>query len=247
MPFDLLSFVTGTASANSEKLVEYKLTQDNFTDSNDSNVPLKRQLWKSGITPIASEKDRNKKDELKELIEQIRAIEVQPQEQVPKLVAAPKIIPAAEPDVSDVTTEPVVRKKPELEPNLPYTPISSETLKTLGSLSQNPKQIDNPMELGELLFQNGNYKEAVLFYQEALIRREPNNPDTAMDRAWILFQTGNCLRNSDMPGAAKIYGRLITEFPNSLWARMAMVQSQFITWYQKDEPQKLINDNNPKM
>jgi tetratricopeptide (TPR) repeat protein len=247
MPFDLLSFVTGTASANSEQLVEYKLTQDNFTDSNDSSVSLKRQLWKSDITPIASEKDRNKKDELKELIEQIRAIEVQPQEQAPKLVAPPKIIPAAEPDVSEVTSEPVVQKKPEYEPNLTYTPISSETLKILGNLSQNPKQIDNPMELGEMLFHNGNYKEAVLFYQEALIRTESNNPDTAMNRAWILFQTGNCLRNSDMPGAAKIYGQLITEFPNSLWARMAMVQSQFITWYQKDEPQKLINDNNPKV
>ena len=246
LPFNLLSFVTGTASANSEQLVEYKLTQDNFTDSNDSNAQLKRQLLKSDITPIASEKDRNKKDELKELIEQIRAIEVRPPEQAPRRVVAPKIIPAAEPDVSDVNMGLKEQKKPNFEPDLPYTPISGETLKALGNLAQNPKQIENPMELGELLFRNGNYKKAVLFYQEALIRTEPNNPDTAMNRAWILFQTGNCLRNSDMPGAAKIYGQLISEFPNSLWARMAMVQSQLITWYQKDEPQKLINDSSPK-
>ncbi len=246
MPFDLLSFVTGPAFADSEKLVEYKLKQDDFTDSNDSSVSLRRQLWKTDIAPVMEGKDSDKKDDLKELISQIRAIEVQPQEQAPKLVSAPKIIPAAGPDISDVNTEPEVQIKPEYEPNLPYTPISDKTLKILGNLAQNPKQIDNPMELGELLFCNGKYKEAVLFYQEALNRTEPNNPDSAMNRAWILFQTGNCMRNSDMPGAAKIYGRLITEFPNSLWARMAMVQSQFITWYQKDEPEKLISDNNPK-
>jgi hypothetical protein len=46
-----------------------------------------------------------------------------------------------------------------------------------------------------------------------------------------------------MPGAAETYGRLITEFPNSLWAQMSIVQSRFINWYQKDEPQKFINDS----
>ena len=244
IPFNLLSFVTGTASANPEKLVEYKITQDNLSDSNDPNVPLTRQLWKSDITPVTGEKDRNKTDELKELIEKIRAIEVQPQEQTPKMIAAPKITPAVEPnDVSPVTAEPAAKEKISFEPNLPYTPISGETLKMLGSLSQNPQQIENPMELGELLFRNGNYKEAVLFYREALIRTSPTNPGAAMDRAWLLFQIGNCLRNSDMPGAAKMYGQLVTEFPNSLWARMAMVQNQFITWYQKDEPKKIINEN----
>ncbi len=246
MPFDLLPFITGIASANPESLVEYKVAQDDISDSNDPNNSLKRQLLKSDITPIANEKDSGKTDELRRLIAQVRSIEVQFQEPAPRQVPAPKIAPAADAnEVTGVIKEPALQRKPYFEPNLPYTPISSETLKILGNLSQNPRQINNPLELGELLFHNGEYKEAVLFYREALIRTEPNNPNTAMDRAWILFQTGNCLRNSDMPGAAEMYNRLITEFPNSLWARMSMVQSRFITWYQKEEPQKIINDSNP--
>jgi len=245
VPFDFLLFITGTASAGSGKLVEYKLIQDNIPDSNDPNDTLKRQLLVSDITPVAGTKDRKKTDELRRLIAQVRSVKVQSQEPVPEPVAAPKIAPAIEPnDVSIVATESAARKVPNYEPNLPYKPISAETLKILGNLSQNPHRINNPLELGEMLFRNGNYKEAFLFYREALVRTEPNNPDTAMDRAWILFQTGNCLRDSDMPGAAEMYGRLITEFPNSLWAQMSMVQSRFITWYQKDEPQKIINNSN---
>lgn len=254
VPFDLLLFINGTASADSEELIEYKITQDNISDSNDPNDPndsndpndtLKRRLWKSDIAPVAAKKDREKTDELRQLIAQIRSIRVQSQQQVPEPIAAPKIAPAVEPnDVAPAVTEPVVRKESNFEPNLPYKQISVETLKILGNFSQNPHRVNNPLELGELLFRNGNYKEAVFFYREALVRMEPNNPDTAMDRAWILFQTGNCLRNSDMPGAAEIYSRLITEYPNSLWAQMSIVQSRFITWYQKDEPQTLINDSN---
>lgn len=247
MPFNLLTFVTGVAYANSEKLVEYKLTQDNLSDSNDSSEQLKRQLWKSDITPVTDENDRGKSGELKQLIEQIRSIKIQPQEQTPKLVVPPKIIPANEPNgISDVTIESAMQEEKDSEPNLPYTPISSETVKMLRSLSQNPQKIDNPLELGELLFRNGNYKEAVLFYREALNRADSNRPDASMDRAWLLFQTGNCLRNSDMDQAEKMYSQLITEFPNSLWADMAVVQTQFIAWYKKDEPQKLVNQNKPK-
>jgi len=247
MPFDLLTFVKGSAYATSEKLVEYKLTQDNLSDSNDSSEQLKRQLWKSDITVVTDKDNQKKSSELRQLIEQVRAIEIQSQNQTPKLVVPPKIIPATEPnDISPITIDPEIQEKKITEPNLPYIPISSETLKMLRGLSQNPQQIDNPLELGELLFRNGKYKEAVLFYREALNRADSNNPDASMDRAWLLFQTGNCLRNSDMDEAEKMYSQLITEFPNSLWADMAVVQCHFIAWYKKDEPQKMINQNKPK-
>jgi len=243
MPFNLLTFVTGTAFANSDKLVEYKLIQDNLTDSNDSSEQLKRQLWRSDITPTKDENDRKQQDELRQLIEQIRAIEIRPQEQISEPVVVPEILPVAEPNDVSITSEPVTKEKKDFEPNLPYTPISNETLQMLRNLSQNPQQIDNPLELGEVLFRNGDHKEAVLFYKEALKRVGPNDPNAALDRAWLLFQAGNCLRNNNMAEAAKMYGQLITEYPNSLWAGIALIQSQFIAWHQKDEPQKLINEN----
>jgi tetratricopeptide (TPR) repeat protein len=250
MPFDLLMFVKGSAYAGSDELVEYQLEQDNLTDSDDSSEQLKRQLWKADITPVRDVNESNKSVELQQLIRKIRAIDFQSQQEPPQKVVPPKIAPADESngpdDNSDVSTESVTIPKKEPEPNLPYTPISGETLKLLGSLSQNPRQIDNPLELGELLFRNGNYKQAVLFYREALNRADPNSSRSSMNRAWILFQIGNCLRSNDMDEAERIYSQLITEFPNSLWADMAVVQTQYIAWYKKDEPQKLISQNKPK-
>ncbi len=60
------------------------------------------------------------------------------------------------------------------------------------------------------------------------------------DRAWILFQIGNCLRKDDLPAAAKMYQQLLTEYPNSPWVDLAKAQSNLIAWYLKDEPVKLI-------
>jgi len=94
--------------------------------------------------------------------------------------------------------------------------------------------------VGEILFVSGNVKEASIFYSEALNRKDPNDAGSSWDRAWILFQIGNCLRNDDLPEAAKMYRQLLTEYPNSPWADMAQAQSMLIDWYQKEEPVKLI-------
>ena len=62
------------------------------------------------------------------------------------------------------------------------------------------------------------------------------------DRAWLLFQTGNCLQATDMQAAADIYKKLITEFPESSWADIARVQSNYITWYKNDKPDELLTE-----
>ncbi len=110
----------------------------------------------------------------------------------------------------------------------------------LRDLSKHPEKVDNPFELGETLFLSGNLKEAAVFYTEALDRTEPNDVDPSGNRAWMLIQAGNCLRNSDRPAAAKMYALLLTEYPNSPWALMAQTQAQLIDWYLRAEPAKLI-------
>jgi outer membrane protein assembly factor BamD (BamD/ComL family) len=55
-----------------------------------------------------------------------------------------------------------------------------------------------------------------------------------------LFQIGNCLRNDDLPAAAKTYQQLLTEYPNSPWADLAKARRDLIAWYLKDNPVKLI-------
>jgi tetratricopeptide (TPR) repeat protein len=247
LPFDLLTFVTGTVSADSDGLIEYELPEVGPVDPNESGSQLRLKLWKSDINAVKGEDDQKLKSELDRLIKQVRAVEITPQ-QAPETAVATKIEPQTEPNkVSLNITVPSKEKEDvkekEIESRPPNTSLAEKTLQIIRGLLQNPEKIDNPFELGETLFVNGNLKEAAVFYQEALMSMDPNDTDSAADRAWLLFQIGNCLRNDDMTEAAKMYRQLITEYPNSLWAELAKVQSQFIAWYQTDEPQTLIAED----
>jgi hypothetical protein len=45
----------------------------------------------------------------------------------------------------------------------------------------------------------------------------------------------------------KMYGQLITEYPNSQWRELAEARSKLLDWYQKDEPHKLIAEQKKKV
>ena len=125
---------------------------------------------------------------------------------------------------------------------LSYEPISDQTLQRVKVLSQHPDKVENPLQLAEILFLDGHLKEAAIFYQEALnrISKDSSNLSCADDRAWILFQIGNCLRNDDVPAAMKAYRQLITEYPSAPWTEITKTLEKLIDWYQKDKPRELI-------
>jgi len=198
-------------------------------------------LWQAAISIAKVEQDNVSKSELKRIIEQIRSIEFKPRKQPPEPVIVVEPPPTTQPnEAAPDTAVPKEPEKKEAKPKLPYEQITDQTLQTLRKLSQHPDELDNPFELAEILFLNGNLKEATVFYREALNRKSPDDPNSAQNRAWILFQIGNCLRNDDLPMALNMYRQLITEYPDSLWADSAKTQCQLIAWYQKDEPHKLI-------
>jgi len=237
----LLTSLTGTAYANSADVDSRKLSQSSVITSRDPKNLSGLELLRAEIGIAKGQIDTKSKNQLKEIIEQIRSVEFGPQKQAPAPVVIPEKAPAIEPEetVPDVP----VRKEKVIQaakPRLPDKPITGETLQMLRNLAQNPEKLDNPLELGDILFISGNVKEAVTFYSEALKRKDPNDVSVSWDRAWILFQTGNCLRNDDLPAAAKMYRQLLTEYPNSPWAGLATAQSNLIAWYLKDEPEKLM-------
>jgi len=212
-----------------------------LTEQLDPNSHLQRQLWQARISAAQSEKDEASKNELKRMIERIRSVKFKPRKQPPEPVVVVEPAPTTKPNETALDT--AVRKEPEkkeIEPKLPYEPITDQTLQMLKSLSLHPDELDNPFELGEILFLSGNLKEATVFYREALNRKGPDDVGSAQDRPWILLQIGNCMRNDDLPLAATMYKQLITEYPNSLWVDLAKAQDELISWYQKDTPRKLI-------
>ena len=129
-----------------------------------------------------------------------------------------------------------------INPDGQYELLSGETLQRLDNLIKNLNQIDNPFELAELLYLTGHTEKAAILYKEALNRKDPNDPDAAREKAWILFQTGNCLRNEKSQAAKDIYRKLIAEYPDHPWTDFAKVQEKIIDWYLKDKPQTLITE-----
>ena len=241
LSFRLVTSLTGTVYANSAAGNGRKLSQSSVITSIDPNNVNGLELRRAEISIAKGHNDTKSKNQLKRIIEQIRSVEFKPQEQAPEPVIVPEKAPAIEPNetVPDVPVHKETAKQ-EAKPKLPYEPITGETLQMLINLAQDPEKLDNPLELGEILFVSGNVKEASTFYSEALKRKDPNDVSVSRDRAWILFQIGNCLRNDDLPEAAKMYQQLLTEYPNSPWVGMATAQSNLIAWYLKDEPVKLM-------
>jgi len=210
------------------------------------NSSIRRQLLQAEIGFDTVKKDKATKNELQRIIEQIRSITFKTDKRTiePEPVIVPKAVPINEPNetLTDTAIQEEQEEK-EIEHKLPYEPITGKTLQILRQLSQHPEKLDNPFELGETLFLSGNLKEAVMFYQEALKRKSAGDTSPDRDRAWILFQIGNCLWNNDPPTAIKVYGQLITEHPNSTWKDLAEARSKLLNWYQTDEPHKLIAES----
>jgi tetratricopeptide (TPR) repeat protein len=237
----LVTSLTGAAYANSAADDGRNLSNSSVLTSIDPNNVNGLELLRIETSVADSKNDTKSKDQLRKMIEQIRSIELEPQKPVPEPVTVSEQPPAVEPNetVPDVPVQKETAKE-DAKPRLPNGLIADETLQMLKILAQEPQKLANPLELGEVLFVSGNLKEAAIFYSEALKRKDPNDADLSSERAWTLFQIGNCLRNDDMPAAAKIYQQLLTEYPNSPWADMATARNNLIAWYLKDEPLKLI-------
>jgi len=241
LSFRLLTSLTGTVYANSAGDNSRKVSQSGVITSRYPKNINGLELLRAEISIDKSENDTKSSDQLKQIIEQIRSVKFGPHKQAPSPVIVPEKAPAIEPDET-VTEVPGQREqtKKAIESKPKHGPITENTLQMLKTLANDPGKLANPLELGEILFVSGNLKEAAIFYSEALNRKDPNDVNLFLDRAWILFQTGNCLRNEDPPAAAKAYQQLLTEYPNSPWADMAKARSNLIAWYLKDEPVKLI-------
>jgi len=203
---------------------------------------LKQQLTKSRISPPDKPRDDSKADELRQLIEQIRSIKVEshggefvePQQQVQQPINTPPVA-APEPPAVATAIEPS-KFSTEATPNS----ISDQTLQKVDAMLKNSNRITNPFELAEILFRSGKTGLAGLCYKKALVSIDANDPNLAGERAWILFQMGNCLKDNDPNTARENYAELVRTQPDSPWAEIARVRLGLLDWYQTDKPGEII-------
>ena len=243
LPFDLLTFMTGTPSARAEDgLIEYKLQQGDQVINTESSYDIRSKLWLTDITPL---KEENKEENgLELLIEKICAVELMPQEIVSEEPEISEQIVVSEPNNKEYEAIELNKEEvKEIESDIQYENITNYSLKKVMELTKQPEKVHNPFELGETLFLSDNLQEAAIFYKEALRRQDPNDITSAQDRAWLLFQTGNCLRDYDMVAAKENFGKLVTEYPDLPWADLARIQIDLIDWYTQNNPNELIQEN----
>ncbi len=245
-----------TVSVSFASQLDQKLSQSNpaAADPNDS---LGYRLRQTRITALIDDSDKKAKSELQRIIEQIRAAEFESQNKQSEPIAVTE--PASEPEPNEIlsTTETVQEQneqknesEPEIQaeetnPSSPYKSITSRTIQIVSELSQHPEQVSNPFELAEILFQNNHLKEAAVLYQQALTKTNKQDAASASDRAWILFQIGNCLQKDDPQTTIKTYRQLINEYPDSPWTEFAKAKEKLTDWYQKDSPKTVIKENKP--
>jgi tetratricopeptide (TPR) repeat protein len=251
--------------AKTESSSEQPPLQDNKNQShqfiaNSPTTNLGKQLWQARITNPKDENSNENRSELYQLIEKIRSVGFEPQDKPAEPLFAVEPTQKTEPaDASSDTDVPkeTKHKKIGAEPpkplgnqqqdknQLPYRSITDETLQMLKELPQHSEQLKNPAELADILFHCGHLKEAAKCYKEALNRMPANEDDRNENRAWVLFQTGNCLQKDDPSSAVEMYRQLIAEYPDSLWADLAKALSNLTNWYQQDKPWALAAENRP--
>jgi len=211
------------------------------TIQTDPNVVETLELFGTQLSSSQSREDQESRNRLKRIIEQVRSVKFESEIEVFNVPVDHNEAPVREPNetVPDVS----FRKREETEKviiELPKKPVSDMTMAMLKNILKYPDQLDDPLGLGELLFAGGNMKGAVLFYQEALRRTDPNDIRLSQDRAWMMFQIGNCLRYHEPATATETYRKLLVEYPNSLWSDLAKAQKEVIDWSLIEKPRELI-------
>ena len=203
---------------------------------------LTRRLWETRISLPDPNADMEAKDDLQSLIHRVRSLKFGENKVTPSFSAPEESQPVAEPN-RNVARQPRTAPAPSA-PVSEATPMTgslqSETLEQLSALAQNPDQVSNPFEVAELLFLSGHLVEAIPFYESALAKTSRTDAATSSDRAWILFQLGNCLRKTDMARARDTYQKLVAEHPDSPWAELARAHGRLISWYLATKPDQLL-------
>ena len=242
---------SGLASSNFAGEVGDKLPQTSPGPSNACGGQIERQLMESRISPPAQSPNDSKSNGLRQIIEQVRSVKfetsrgesVEPQQPAQQPVDTALAVPPQSPTAAPAETEqqPLVSST-ATQPAGAST--SNHTLQIVEGQLKDPNQITNPFELAEILFRSGRMVPAGLCYKQALNIMPTDDPNLGTERAWILFQIGNCLKDEDPNTARESYGELIRTHPDSPWTEIAKVRYGLIEWNQKEKPVELIRQLN---
>ncbi len=203
---------------------------------------ITQRLWRSRMSVPAQTDDGQTRVALNEVLSRIRSVKFEPKEHGAPAFTVPEPVVSQPVIVSNRTTvEPQVVQRPTTtSPGPSDGTLSSETVDALKRVLADPNQASEPLALAELLFLTGRRNEAAVLYQKALDSTTGDQASAREDRAWILLQLGNCLRETNPARARDMYTKLVAEYPDSPWVELAKAHSQLISWYEQVQPQQWL-------
>ncbi len=206
---------------------------------------VKNEIWESRIAAPKDTGYEQMKLELQKIIYQVRTVELEARQERTvsdtKLTAETTEPNGPQPHANEVH----VAKQKELEQvRPPYIPVSDSTLKALEDIAAKANGqgagLGNAMELAGILYRSGRLEQAAKIYRLAYQAAAADDNVAVEDKAWVLLQVGNCLREMDANAAAEAYRQLVTEYANSMWKDMAKTQLELLNWYAGDKPEELV-------
>lgn len=203
-----------------------------------------RKLWETTIA-VADENDESNKANLLQMIEKIKSLKFaksQSNQSVEPIAASEEKEQPPEPKITEKIVILLEPEKIQAAPVIKKTINSSEKLTddTLAKIENNPNGIKNPYELAEILYRGGHLRQAAVCYKQTLkTGLFENQPET---KSWVLFQLGNCFKESQPDEAIKIYARLLTEHPDSTWAKAAKHYNELLNLQLQEKPYEMIKE-----
>jgi tetratricopeptide (TPR) repeat protein len=196
-----------------------------------------QKLWETAIA-VADENDIQNTANLRQAIEKINSLKFeqsqtnQPvQSESAEIVQQTADVPEPE-KIQPVPAEPIIADEKIVEDD------NKMTADALVGIENRTNEVETPYEMAELLFHAGRLNQAAAYYKQTL--KSVSLENRPQDKAWVLFQLGNCLKDSNSVEATKIYTRLLSEHPDSIWTKMARQYNELLTLQMKSKPCELI-------
>ena len=113
--------------------------------------------------------------------------------------------------------------------------FSVETLKRLEECAI--ESVVSPELLAESLYKGNCLNAAYALYKKCFEKTKVDN-----DKSWFLYQMANCMRKSDRAKAIKLYGQVMQEYGETVWAVPAKSHKDILQWLDSKRPEGFLQE-----
>jgi hypothetical protein len=215
-----------------------------------------KKLWEARITSPAEQaeqKNNPSADKINDLINKIESLDFEtPSPEKTKEKSEQKKSEKQQPDNAETLSktndkqEETTESEQKSKQNEQKDKITAEKQqnqerikKIVKEIASNPKQAENPLELAEILFRSGHTEYAAVFYEYVLNEKDLSSSD----KAWVLFQLGNCFEQSAPSKAREYYENLLIKYKDCQWIKTTETKLKTLQMKQENKINDLLSES----